>query len=284
MCRADGPRVSNGIPDAPFYPDTWKLCAPGNISNLRPISRIGSKCPEFGAATQKMHGEVIQSQTHCVMVCMLDSCISLERRQSGGDLPFDPLARILRTTQKGPTVTAEPEPDKWANMIFRVREHQDRDAFSELFQHFAPRIKGFLMKSGATSTLAEECVQDVMATLWQKAHLFDPTRASAATWIFTIARNRRIDALRKARRPEPEDLIWGPQAEPDQHDALELQQDSALLGEALSQLPQKQRELIEKAYFGDLSHSEIAAQTGLPLGTIKSRIRLALERLRHHMS
>mgnify|MGYP006306798643 CR=1 FL=1 len=89
--------------------------------------------------------------------------------------------------------------------------------------------------------------------------------------------------LRKTRRPEPEDLPWGPEAEPDQEEALALQQETDKLGNALRELPGKQRELIEKAYFGELSHSEIAAQTGLPLGTIKSRIRLALERLRHEM-
>jgi len=122
-----------------------------------------------------------------------------------------------------------------------------------------------------------------MVTLWHKAHLFDPGRASVATWIFTIARNRRIDALRRAKRPEPEDLPWGPEPEPDQADALALQQESEHLGEALAALPEKQRVLIEKAYFGDLTHSEIAAETGLPLGTIKSRIRLALDRLRHAM-
>jgi RNA polymerase sigma-70 factor (ECF subfamily) len=104
-----------------------------------------------------------------------------------------------------------------------------------------------------------------------------------ATWIFTIARNRKIDALRKQRRPEPEDLTWGPEAEPDQEDVLTLQQESERLTQALDQLPEKQRDLIRKAYFGDLSHSEIAEQTGLPLGTIKSRIRLALEKLRHEL-
>lgn len=177
--------------------------------------------------------------------------------------------------------TSEPN---WAALLLRVRDEQDREAFALLFRYFAPRVKGFLMKSGASASLAEECAQDVMATLWQKANLFDPSRASVSTWVFTIARNRRIDALRKARRPEPEDLPWGPEAEPDQADALEMQQETARLGLALAQLPAKQRALIEHAYFGDLSHSEIAAETGLPLGTIKSRIRLALERLRHQMS
>lgn len=171
----------------------------------------------------------------------------------------------------------------WAALVLRVRDDQDKAAFAALFRHFAPRVKAFLMKSGADATLAEECAQDVMATLWQKAHLFDPSRASVATWVFTIARNRRIDALRKARRPEPEELPWGPEPEPDQAEVLEAQQDTERLGAALAQLPDKQRALIERAFYGDLTHSEIAAETGLPLGTIKSRIRLALERLRQQM-
>ncbi len=173
---------------------------------------------------------------------------------------------------------------EWVAHLLQVRDRQDTAAFAALFEHFAPRIKAFLMKGGATEALAEECAQDVMATVWHKAHLFDPTRASVATWVFTIARNRRIDMLRKQRRPEPEDLPWGPEPEPDQADALALQQDSEKLAAALADLPQKQRDLIERAYYGDLSHSEIAEETGLPLGTIKSRIRLALERLRHKMS
>jgi len=171
----------------------------------------------------------------------------------------------------------------WAGQMALVRDKQDRAAFAALYGHFAPRVKGFLMKSGADASLAEECTQEVMATVWHKAHIFDPTRASVATWIFTIARNRKIDVLRKARRPEPEDLPWGPEEEPDQADVIALQQESEQLGRALADLPAPQRELIQKAYFGDLTHSEIAAQTGLPLGTIKSRIRLALERLRHAM-
>lgn len=171
----------------------------------------------------------------------------------------------------------------WVSHMTRIRDLRDRSAFAELFDHFAPRVKGFLIKSGADRSLAEECTQDVMATVWNKAAQFDPSRASVATWIFTIARNRKIDLLRRQRRPEPDELTWGPEAEPDQEDILNLQQETELLGAALRDLPDPQRELIEKAYFGDLTHSEIAAETGLPLGTIKSRLRLALERLRHAM-
>ncbi len=171
----------------------------------------------------------------------------------------------------------------WVTCMQRVHTQQDKSAFAALFRHFAPRVKAFLMKSGADASMAEECTQEVMATVWRKAHMFDPSRASVATWIFTIARNRKIDALRKQRRPEPEELTWGPEAEPDQAEVMTLQQESEKLAGAIASLPEKQRELIEKAYFGDLSHSEIAEATGLPLGTIKSRIRLALDRLRHAM-
>lgn len=188
-----------------------------------------------------------------------------------------------RRMREGSLAKAEDETD-WAGLLVKVRDHQDRAAFAQLFRHFAPRVKAFLMKSGAGAALAEECAQDVMATLWQKAHLFDPARASVATWVYTIARNRRIDALRKARRAEPEELDWGPEPEPDQAEVMEAQQETERLGRALSALPGPQRTLIERAFYGDLSHSEIAAETGLPLGTIKSRIRLALDKLRQQMT
>ena len=185
--------------------------------------------------------------------------------------------------KSGHLTVAELTDAYWIESIERIRHQRDEHAFAELFRHFAPRIKAFLMRSGASDSMAEECTQEVMATLWHKAHMFDPERASVATWIFTIARNRKIDALRKHRHPEPEDLPWGPDQEPDQFEVLALQQESEKLGSALARLPEKQRVLIERAYFGDLSHGEIAAETGLPLGTIKSRIRLALDRLRHAM-
>jgi RNA polymerase sigma-70 factor (ECF subfamily) len=169
----------------------------------------------------------------------------------------------------------------WVPQLVAVRDHQDKSAFAELFAHFGPRVKSFLMKSGASPDMAEECAQEVMVTLWRKSHPIYPAKASVSTSIFHIARNRRIDLLRKQRRVEPEDLPWGPEPDPDQADAIALQQETELLGKAIAELPVKQRILIEKAYYGELTHSEIAAQTGLPLGTIKSRIRLALDRLRH---
>jgi RNA polymerase sigma-70 factor (ECF subfamily) len=172
---------------------------------------------------------------------------------------------------------------EWVEHLRRIHEYADHVAFAELFEHFAPRVKAFLMKGGADEPTAEECAQDVMATLWRKAHLFEPERATVATWVFTIARNRRIDMVRREKRPEPEALPWGPTEEPEPDDALEVRQENARLVAALQRLPAKQKDLVEKAYFADMTHSEIAEITGLPLGTIKSRIRLALGKLREEM-
>ncbi len=195
-------------------------------------------------------------------------------------IPYVYGSRVMPNTV---SFSPSPENQEFVALVQRVREMKDRDAFAQLFRHFAPRVKAFLMKSGANEGLAEETTQEVMATLWTKAHMFDPSRASVSTWVFTIARNRKIDALRRMKRPEPEDLTWGPEAEPDQADVMTLRQESEKLVEAIAALPEKQRVLIQRAYFGDLTHAEIAEETGLPLGTIKSRIRLALERLRHAM-
>ena len=216
-------------------------------------------------------------------------CGILDRLHETGaseyQVPYGALKPIRPHYQKAntPTVKKTVPQNTWVEHLKRIQADQDQRAFAELFAHFAPRVKAFLMKSGASPSMAEECTQEVMATLWHKAHLFDPSRASVATWIFTIARNKKIDALRKQRRPEPENLEWGPEAEPEAADILVLQQESQQLTEAMTALPSQQRELIEKAYFGDLSHSEIAAETGLPLGTIKSRLRLALAKLRQTM-
>lgn len=192
-------------------------------------------------------------------------------------------AATVIVASKVKPVTNDTKRNLWVVHVQRIRDNGDKKAFAELYEHFAPRVKGFLINSGADNSMAEECAQEVMVTLWHKAHLFDPSRASVATWIFTIARNRKIDILRKQRRPEPEDLTWGPSEEPDQADVMALQQETEILSNALTSLPSAQRELIEQAYFGDMTHSEIAKKTGLPLGTIKSRIRLALERLRHEV-
>ena len=119
---------------------------------------------------------------------------------SGSNAASSPSALRARTSPKADlsakakslTMKTKYDPTDWITHMARIRDAQDQTAFAELFQYFAPRVKAFLMRSGADATLAEECTQEVMATLWQKAHLFDASRASVATWVFTIARNRKI--------------------------------------------------------------------------------------------
>lgn len=167
--------------------------------------------------------------------------------------------------------------------MLAVRDQRDKTAFAALFDHFAPRLKGFVMRTGVGSGQAEEIVQDVMLTIWHKAHMFDPSRAQVSGWIYQIARNRQIDVLRKENKALPEELNVEPDTEPDAGQLLGMQQEASRLKSALQKLKPEQREMIEKAYLGELTHQQIKQETGLPLGTIKSRIRLGLERLRHEL-
>jgi len=186
----------------------------------------------------------------------------------------------MNRTPSGPAQTGDP----WTDDLLQIRDHQDQQAFARLYRHFAPRLRAFLIRSGSTPEVAEDCVQEALAAVWHKAHLFDPTRASATTWIFTVARNRRIDLIRRDRHPPPDDLPWGPEADPEPLDRLALRQEADRLAIAMHALPLAQRRMVEHAYWADMTHSEIAARTGLPLGTVKSRLRLALGRLRSEMN
>ncbi|MGB3176524.1 MAG: sigma-70 family RNA polymerase sigma factor [Albidovulum sp.] len=174
-------------------------------------------------------------------------------------------------------------PSQQTIWMIAVRDNRDRAAFAALFDCFAPRLKGFIIRSGASAHQAEEIVQDVMLTIWRKAATFDPHRAQVSAWIYQIARNRQIDIARKENRLMPEGLREDPGTEPDAGQILGLEQEVRQLKQALANLKPEQREIIEKAYLGELTHQEISAQIGLPLGTIKSRIRLGLERLRHEL-
>ncbi|SMX44068.1 sigma-70 family RNA polymerase sigma factor [Pelagimonas varians] len=164
--------------------------------------------------------------------------------------------------------------------LLAVRDQRDKVAFGKLFDFLAPRLKGFVMRNGTAAAQAEDVVQDVMLTVWRKASMFDPHKAQASAWIYQIARNRHIDVARKENRPVPDELGEDPGQEPDASQILAVEQEASKLKQALQQLQPDQRAMIEKAYLGDLSHQEISTQTGLPLGTVKSRIRLGLGRLR----
>lgn len=172
--------------------------------------------------------------------------------------------------------------EEFAALMRAVAASQDRAAFARLFDHFAPRIKSYLLRLGASDALAEELTQDVMLTLWRKAGLFDPQKSSVATWLFRIARNRRIDALRRDRSGDldPNEPMLIPEGVPDADDVYDSARRDARIRVAMKDLPQEQLSLIQMAFFSGLSHSQIAEETGIPLGTVKSRIRLAFGRLR----
>ena len=211
---------------------------------------------------------------------MLIATDTLQRPVPHRQIPMPASAAPVTDPKPAMPDTDLSDQTKW---MLAVRDHRDKRAFALLFDHFAPRLKGFIMRSGVGSGQAEEIVQEVMLTLWNKAHLFDPSRAQVSGWVYQIARNRQIDTLRKENRAIPEEMKAEPESEPDAGQVLALQQETACLKDALQRLKPEQREMIEKAYLGELTHQQIKQQTGLPLGTIKSRIRLGLERLRHEL-
>lgn len=167
--------------------------------------------------------------------------------------------------------------------MIAVRDSRDRAAFGRLFDHFAPRLKAMMLRGGLRDGTAEDVVQDVMLAVWHKAGQFDPHRADAAGWIYGIARNRRIDMARRRPLAQPDEMPELESLEPDAAQIVALQQEARHLAEALARLGPEQAEALRIAYFEDIPHSRISEMTGLPLGTIKSRIRLGLERLRHEL-
>jgi RNA polymerase sigma-70 factor (ECF subfamily) len=193
--------------------------------------------------------------------------------------PAHSLAQVWRMTGAGSSGASDGP--FLSGCIIRIAERGDRDAFASLFTHFAPRVKSYLMRLGAAPEVAEELAQETLLTVWRRAAAFDPARAAASTWIFTIARNLRIDLSRRDGRPTPAEdastVSDGP-IKPDE--ALSALEEKSRIGLAMARLPREQAEVISLAFFADKAHSEIAGELGLPLGTVKSRLRLAIARLR----
>jgi RNA polymerase sigma factor (sigma-70 family) len=187
--------------------------------------------------------------------------------------------RLQRTPFERPKATVE-----WAELIGRVAVHGDRDAFRLLFEHFAPRVKGLLMKIGTDADTAEEIAQSTLLAVWRKAAQFDPSSGGAAAWIFTIARNLRIDvarrAVRQARADQPgfiddaDDVVDSPEI------LMTRGEDVSRVAAALLRLSEEQSRVVRMSFIEERPHSEIAESLGIPLGTVKSRIRLAMNRLR----
>ena len=176
-----------------------------------------------------------------------------------------------------------PERELMTVHLVAVGRRRDREAFAALFRFFAPRLKSYFLRLGTQPRTAEDLVQETMLRVWDRAGLYDPARAQASTWVFTVARNLRLDSLRGERHPEPESeaLLAGLADEGEDAEAL---LDSARREErvqiALASLPAEQIEILRLSFFEDVPHAEIARRLELPLGTVKSRIRRALRRLR----
>ncbi|MEZ5842291.1 MAG: sigma-70 family RNA polymerase sigma factor [Hyphomicrobiaceae bacterium] len=169
-----------------------------------------------------------------------------------------------------------------SDLLRRIAEFSDRSAFTELFEQFAPRVKSYMMRQGADAALAEELAQETLLTVWRKAALYTSDKGSASTWIFTIARNLRIDRIRRetAWQPLPEGHEETASDDPAPDDAVSERELQAAVREAMASLPADQLEVVTLAFVDGLSHSDIAERLGLPLGTVKSRMRLAYQKMR----
>ncbi len=200
----------------------------------------------------------------------------------------DALKRMAWQTLAGPRPTGQLiafwEPaglvTDWSECILAIAARRDRRLFADLFLHFGPRLNGFFQRLGVTPGVAEDLVQETMLTVWRKAGQFDPERASASTWIFTVARNLRIDLKRRERDPAPlAELYDGPE-EPLPSETLLAAERDQRVRQAMASLPAEQMDVIRLSFFEDRPHGEIATLLQIPLGTVKSRMRLAMARLR----
>jgi RNA polymerase sigma-70 factor (ECF subfamily) len=187
----------------------------------------------------------------------------------------------LRSGRIVVSLAEAPELDA-AGCMGRIVATRDRAAFKLLFLTYAPKVKTYLIRHGANAAQAEELAQEALLTLWRKADYYDPQRASVAAWLFTIARNLRIDSIRKEQSAIAYALAV-PAVEASQdspEDDSEAAEREVRIREAVRILPPEQMEVIRLSFFFDKPHAEIARELSLPLGTVKSRLRLAVARLR----
>jgi len=193
-----------------------------------------------------------------------------------------PACLSIRQTVWRRPVLAFSRMNQHAQWVEAVALRQDRQAFINLFEHFAPRLKGFLISGGADLEQVDELVQEVMLVVWRRAGSYRSDRAAVSTWIFTIARNRRIDRIRRTRRPalDPADITLQPTQAPAPDVASAQQRRAEQLHAALEALPVEQATVIRRAWLEGIPQAQVAAELGLPIGTVKSRLRLAMSRLR----
>lgn len=193
----------------------------------------------------------------------------------------------LREADRHASGAVQEAEDPWGLLLVRIAASQDRDAFARLFGHFAPLIKSFALSNTglASNALAEELVQEVMLKVWRRASTYSPDKASGTTWIYTLARNCRIDLLRRQQRQPlavDADALWDLEADEDSGpgQSAERQHVAEQVQNSLAALPFDQRQVVSKVYMEGKTHSEVAAELSLPLGTVKSRIRLAMSKMK----
>jgi RNA polymerase sigma-70 factor (ECF subfamily) len=208
-------------------------------------------------------------------------------RASNADLAVELYVLAEQSTRHLPNTGIAGEGDEVIHdnlvmLVEAVSADRDRNAFKELHDHFAPRIHAFLLRSGLQRSVAEDLTQEVMTKLWRHVDQFDRTKSSLSTWLFCIARNARIDHLRRQRGEPPigDEALSVPDPGQAPDEAVSALQWEERVRAAMSNLPSEQLAMVKLAFFDGLSHREITEQTGLPLGTVKGRIRLALARLR----
>lgn len=172
--------------------------------------------------------------------------------------------------------------------LVAIGRDRDESAFADLYGYYAGRVKSFLIGKGMNEEIAEELTQEIMLTVWRRAESYDPAKAAASTWLFTIARNRRIDYLRGNSRIEVElddEMLDLETTEKDPQENFVANAQAALtLQKALEKLPQEQRQVMHLSYFRGQSHGAIAKWLDLPIGTVKSRIRLAMQSVRSSLN
>ena len=172
-------------------------------------------------------------------------------------------------------------PEMATTLLCRVADDSDERAFQLLFDDYAPRIKQYMLKQGAEAATADDIAQEALTTVWRKAHMFDPSKGNAPAWIYRVARNLRIDRIRREHvwQPLPEDHREEVSDEPAPDEQISQNEIQIAVRKAMETLPTEQREIIEQCYMSGLSQSEAAERLGIPIGTVKSRMRLAYARL-----
>ena len=190
---------------------------------------------------------------------------------------------IMSTTNASDMVSKVSNDELFQKCMQEVAENQDKEAFATIFKHFSPRLKSYFMKAGAADNQAEEIIQEVMISVWTKASSYNKEKSSVSTWLYTIARNKRIDKIRKEKRHyllESDEGLEIP-IDSTQEEEIMSTQLSKRMDDYIKNLPSEQAKLLKLSYFHEKTHTDISNELNIPLGTVKSRIRLALSKIRN---